>query len=108
MSSSGIRQSSNKKRPQALSKRRSIVQIFEIGALVVFLIGMGLNKFIIMAAGALIGWVATIVAYHNFRETIVKIHPDRRDAMSIPKFTLYVSFTLASALSLMIILAEFI
>lgn len=99
MSLSGIGRS-GRKAPPAYNMRRAAVQVLEVVALMVFFVGIGMGQLPIMAAGAAIGWGATGLAYYNFQDD-VKRRPDRRDAMSVPKASMYIAFTVAAALTLM-------
>ncbi len=107
MSFSGTGRSSKKEPLQTYNMRRVGVQILEVFALMVFFFGMGVGELLVMAAGAALGWGATGLAYYNFQDNIVKRRPDRRDSMSVPKASMYIAFTVASALTLMTALSMF-
>ncbi len=107
MSFSGAGRRDRKEPLQAYNMRRVAVQVLEVLALMVFFVGMGLGELAVMAAGAALGWGATAMAYRNFQDDIVRRSPDRRDAMSVPKASMYIAFTVAAALSLMTVLSVF-
>lgn len=108
MSFSGAGRRDKKEPLQTYNMRRVAVQVLEVLALMVFFVGMGLGGLVVMAAGAALGWGATALAYYNFQDYIVKRRPDRRDAMSVPKASMYIAFTVAAALSLMTALSLFV
>lgn len=100
MSLSGIRKSGKKVPLPTDGLRRVAVQVLDVLALMVFFVGIGMGELLVMAAGAALGWAATGLAYHNFQRDVAK-RPDRRDAMSVPKISMYIAFTVAAALTLM-------
>jgi len=105
MSLSGSGRSVKDKTLKVFDATRLMVQLLEIGGLIVFFAGIGLDEILLMGAGAMLGWGATALAYHNFQKDMAKRTPDRRDAMSVPKLALYIAFTVASALTLMTLLS---
>lgn len=77
-------------------------QVVEVFALMTFLVGLGLNSLLAMGLGAGLAWAAMGVAYYNHQRDMAKRAPDKRDALGVSKISMYVSFTLAAALSLML------
>ena len=101
MSFSGTRRSVKKKPVRVYEMKRLGVQLLEIVALISFFVGIGIDNLAVMAAAAAAGWAAVALSYMNFRKDMAKRSPEKRDALSVPKFTLYIAFTLAAALTLM-------